>query len=208
LVVIQASRRSRLRRHPERAVTSTPELDTVLAAGLVAHVGVVVDGHPLVIPLLYQHEDGIIYLHGSRASRLMRHLAAGTDVCLTVTIVDGLVASRSAFNHSANYRSVVVFGRSAEVRDEQRKRDVLAAMTARYFSGRSVGRDYEPATNKEMAITTLIAVTVEELSGKQRSGGPLSAIDGLDDHPMWAGVVEVNGRAGALSAPPSSGCPQ
>jgi nitroimidazol reductase NimA-like FMN-containing flavoprotein (pyridoxamine 5'-phosphate oxidase superfamily) len=183
-------------------VTATPDRDAILAEGLVAHVAVVVDGQPLVIPLLYHHQDGIVYLHGSRASRMMRHLAATADVCLTVTIVDGLVASRSAFNHSANYRSIVVFGRSAEVRDEQRKRAVLAAMTARYFSGRCVGRDYEPATSKEMAITTLIAVTIEELSGKQRSGGPLSAIDALDDHPMWAGVVEVNGRGGAVPTRP------
>ncbi|HEV3125094.1 MAG TPA: pyridoxamine 5'-phosphate oxidase family protein [Candidatus Dormibacteraeota bacterium] len=183
-------------------MAAQPDRDAILAEGLVAHVGVVVDGRPLVIPLLYHHEAGIVYLHGSRASRMMRHLAATADVCLTVTIVDGLVASRSAFNHSANYRSIVVFGRSAEVRDEQRKRDVLAAMTARYFNGRCLGRDYEPATTKEMAITTLIAVTVEELSGKQRSGGPMSAIDALDDHPMWAGVVDLNGRGGAVPASP------
>ena len=170
--------------------------DAVLDAGVVAHVGMCVDGVPVVIPLLFQHEAGVLYFHGSPASRAIRHLASGVPVCATVTLVDGLVASRSAFTHSVNYRSVVAFGRGVPVEDTAKKQAVLERMTARLLDGRAAGRDYLPATPRDLRITAMAAVTIEEWSGKRRTGPPLGELDGdlPDGHQaasMWAGVVEL-----------------
>lgn len=131
--------RARIRRHPERAV---PELaDAILRAGSVAHVGFSVDGQPYVIPLIYHYADGTLYLHGAPASRALRTLVSGAAVCVEVTQLDGLVASRDAKSHSVNYRSVVVFGSATRVADDEVKRAIFEQMTARYFPGRAAGRD-------------------------------------------------------------------
>lgn len=130
--------RARIRRHPERAV---PELaDAILRAGSVAHVGFSVDGQPYVIPLIYHYADGTLYLHGAPASRALRTLVSGAAVCVEVTQLDGLVASRDAKSHSVNYRSVVVFGSATRVADDEVKRAIFEQMTARYFPGRAAGR--------------------------------------------------------------------
>lgn len=186
--------RSRLRRHPERAVEAA-ERARILDAGVVAHVAVVVAGEPLVLPLMYHHEGGRLYLHGSRASRLLRHLAGGARVCVGVTIVDDLIASRTAFNHSANYRSVTVFGRGRAVDDPQRKREIFDRMIARYFPGRESARDYAPPSVKELAVTTLVEVEVEEVSGKRRAGPPTGPTDGPDGDggSYTCGLVAVGG---------------
>ena len=186
-----ASPRSRIRRHPER---SMPEIATeILRAGRVAHVAFAVEGQPYIIPMTYHYEDSVVYLHGAPASRLQKTLRAGTAVAIEVMLLDGLVASRDAKNHSLNYRSVVVYGVAVPVTDTRRKRALMEAMTERYFPGRTVGHDYDPATTGHLRALDVMAVAVDELSAKARSGPPRGARDALDKAPGSAFVVLLPG---------------
>src|SRR5688500_5426453 len=162
--------RARIRTVPERAVPD--EAEEILEKGLLAHVGFVVDGQPFVIPMLYHYEENTIYIHGQRGGRLPRTLRAGDKVCIETTLVDGLIASRDALYHSANYRSVVAFGVAREVEDRAEKEAVLERMTRRYFPGRTVGEHYRAPSDKDLNITSLLAVKIEELNGKRRTGLP------------------------------------
>lgn len=184
-----ASARVRVRRHPERAVPERAE--EILRAGKLAHVAYAVDGQPFVLPMLYLYEDGTVYLHGAPASRTVRALRAGTPVCVEVTLLDGLVASRDAKSHSANYRSVMVFGRAEIVADLAEKRAVFERMTAAYFPGRAAGADYVPASTGELRGVELLAVRAEEKSAKTRCGPPLGAHDRNDYDGPETGYVVV-----------------
>lgn len=167
--------RSRIRRHPERAA---PELaEDFLRAGRVAHVAFVAEGQPYVLPFTYHYDAGRLYIHGAPASRTLRTLRPGTPVCAEVTLLDGLVASRDAKSHSSNYRSVVVFGEATEVSDLDEKRRVFEAMTRRYFPGRTAGREYAPARAGDLRAVTLLAIAIEELNAKTRSGPALGPRD-------------------------------
>jgi nitroimidazol reductase NimA-like FMN-containing flavoprotein (pyridoxamine 5'-phosphate oxidase superfamily) len=167
--------RTRIRRHPERAVPEQAE--EFLRAGRIAHVAYTVDGQPHILPFLYFYDDGTLYLHGVPASATIRALRKGAPVCASVTILDGLVASRDAKSHSANYRSVVVFGRSEVVVDLEEKRRVFERMTERFFPEREAGRDYEHASVKDLRSVELVAVRIEEMSAKARTGPALGAHD-------------------------------
>jgi nitroimidazol reductase NimA-like FMN-containing flavoprotein (pyridoxamine 5'-phosphate oxidase superfamily) len=191
LVKVERTRRSRIRRHAER---SRPEIaESTLRAGRVAHVAYAIEGQPYVLPMAYWYEDGILYLHGAPASRTVRALAEGAPVCIEVTLLAGLVASRDAKSHSMNYRSVMVFGRAEAVREEAAKRRAFEAMTARYFPGRMAGTDYLPAAQRDLRAVELLAVAVEELSAKARSGPPLGKHDGDDASPFSSYVVVFPG---------------
>jgi nitroimidazol reductase NimA-like FMN-containing flavoprotein (pyridoxamine 5'-phosphate oxidase superfamily) len=190
----QQQSRSVIHRHPERAVPD--EAAEILAAGMVAHVGFCEDGQSFVLPMSYHYDPrrpDRLYLHGARDSRLLRLLAAGTPVCIAVTLVDGLVYSRSAFNHSMNYRSVVCFGRAKVIEDEAEQRTIFEAMTERYFPGRRAGVDYQPATAQQLAATLLVEVAIEEWSAKARRGGPRGPYDADPTAPGTSGVVPVSG---------------
>jgi nitroimidazol reductase NimA-like FMN-containing flavoprotein (pyridoxamine 5'-phosphate oxidase superfamily) len=183
--------RSQIKRHPERAVPD--ETSEILLEGTVAHVGFADEIGPVVIPLLYgfsPSEPDRIILHGSRASRLQKELASGAPVCVTVTLLDGLVYSRSAKFHSANYRSVTCFGRAREITDPAAKESAMAEMTARYFAGRSAGSDYEPPTQRELDEITIVELLIEESSAKARRGGPKGPNDDTPDAPGSAGLIE------------------
>jgi nitroimidazol reductase NimA-like FMN-containing flavoprotein (pyridoxamine 5'-phosphate oxidase superfamily) len=188
-----ASERSRLRRHPERAVDA--EAAAFLDAGSVAHVGFVVDGQPYVVPFSYQYasaEPDRLYLHGSLDSRALAHLASGAPVCVTVTLEDALVYSRTAMYHSMNYRSVVAFGRARAVDSADDKQAVFLAMVERYFPGRTAGRDYEAAPRQHLDATALIEVRLEEVSAKRRTGGPLGPHDADPAAPGTCGLVPLH----------------
>jgi nitroimidazol reductase NimA-like FMN-containing flavoprotein (pyridoxamine 5'-phosphate oxidase superfamily) len=192
-LVTTTSPRATVRAHPDREVNQ--EAAAILAAGYVAHVGFAAEGQPYVIPMTYQFdagEPGRLYLHGAHHSRLMAHLAAGAPVCVTVTLVDGLVYSRTALYHSVNYRSVVCFGRAAAAPDAGTAARVLEAMIARYFPGRTAGRDYEAPPPAHLEATAFIALEVEEWSAKARRGGPKGPRDA--DPIAWgtAGVVSLS----------------
>jgi len=192
--------RTRIHTHPERAVPD--EAEEILEKGLLAHVGFVVEGQPFVIPMLYHFENDIVYIHGQRGGRLPRTLRAGEQVCVEVTIVDGLIASRDALYHSANYRSAVAFGRAREVADADEKAAVLERMTQRYFPGRTIGEHYRGPSDGDLKITSLLAIEVEELNGKKRSGPPKGPADDDDSPDAFGtrGIVPVSptGEVGAV----------
>lgn len=185
-----------IRAHPER--DRTDDAPRILASGIVAHVGFVDGGRPVVIPMTYHYssdEPRCLYLHGGRTGRLMTHLATGAPISVAVTIADGLVYSKTALDHSVNYRSVVVFARAAaEQPDIEARRRILDAMIARYFPGRSVGVDYESAPDAHLEATAMVALQIEEWSAKVREGGPNGPGDNDPAHPGTAGVVPLGRR--------------
>lgn len=180
--------RTTIRRHPERALSLPDDAEAILDQSLVAHVGIVEDGHPVVIPMTFYYQQGSIFLHGTPGSRLVKTLASGSPVCIETTLVEGLIASTSAETHSVNYRSAVCFGRGALVRDKEKRRQILEAMIARYFPGRAAGQDYAPITEQEDKATRLVEVRIEEMSAKGRSGCPRGPFGHDRSAPGNAGV--------------------
>ena len=182
------SERSRVRQAPDRASYDMGAALAVLDEGVIAHVGIVHDGAPVVIPMAYGRDGRTVYLHGGNASRLLRAIGTGAEVCLTVTLVDGLVMARSAFKHSMNYRSVVVLGRGRAVTDPDELLAGLRAATSHNSPGRWDA--LRPPTRKELAATAVVALALDECSIKARSGGPLDFPEDLDQ-PVWAGVLPL-----------------
>jgi nitroimidazol reductase NimA-like FMN-containing flavoprotein (pyridoxamine 5'-phosphate oxidase superfamily) len=180
-----ASELSRVKRLPDRAAYDTASIHAVLDAAMVGHVGFVASGRPLVIPMIYGRDGDVVYLHGSVASRLQRTLANGIDVCLTVTLTDGLVLARSAFHHSMNYRSAVVLGRAALVRPED-KAHALRVISEHLVPDR--WDEVRPPTPIELKQTSVLRLPIEEGSVKARTGDPVDDEDDLS-LPVWAGVL-------------------
>jgi uncharacterized protein len=188
------STRTRVRRYPERGVYDRAVIDSILDEGLICHVGFLDDGQPVVIPTLYARIADDVYIHGSAASRMLRRLETGADVCLTVTLIDGLVLARAAFHHPVNYRSVVVFGRARVVTNPAEKSRALEAFTEQIVPGRWA--DIRPPIPRELKATTVLALPIDESSAKVRSGPPSD--DAADyRRPTWAGVLPLRLSAGA-----------
>jgi hypothetical protein len=185
--------RTTLRRLPKRGSFERRTVYEILDEGFVCHVGFVAGGQPFVIPTAYGRAGDELYLHGARASRMLKALAEGSDVCVTVTHVDGLVLARSAFHHSMNYRSVVVFGRARVVESEAEKTRALQAFTEHVMPGRWA--EVRRPTPQELAATLVLALPLSEASAKIRTGPP---VDDDDDYalPVWAGVVPLGTVAG------------
>lgn len=179
--------RVRVRRKPDRGHYERATIDAILDAGLVAHVGYVVDGQPYVIPTLYWRDGDRVYWHGSSASRMIRAIEAGSPVCLTVSLVDSLVLARSGFNHSADYRSVVVLGVAAPVVGEDKAR-ALDAFVDALVPGRAA--DLRPMTGKELQATAVVSLSLDEASAKVRDSG-LGDDPGDETWPVWAGTIPV-----------------
>lgn len=186
--VVGPSPRARVRRLPGRGAYDRPTIDAILDEGLVCHLGFVHDGYPVVIPTLYARVGDAIYVHGSAASRMLRTLAADCDVCLTVTLLDGLVLARSAFHHSANYRSVVVFAKARRVEGRAEKLAALEAFAEHVAPGRWA--DVRAPNPRELTATTVLALPLEEASAKIRTGPPT---DDEEDYARdtWAGVIPL-----------------
>jgi hypothetical protein len=182
-----------VRRHAGRGQYDRETIDAILDAGSVAHVGLVADGQPFVIPMLYAREETEIYLHGSSLSRLLGSVAEGVSMCLTVTLVDGLVLARSAMHHSVNYRSVVVLGDGYLIDDPERKHDALRRIVEQVVPGRSA--DVRGPNAKELAATEVVALAIREASAKIRTGPPVDARADYD-LPVWAGVVPISTTPG------------
>jgi hypothetical protein len=182
---------ARIRRHPERGLAVPEDAEAILAQGVVAHVGIVQDGWPVVIPMTYLYRDGCVYIHGAPGSRTVKAVGSGTPACIEVTLVDALIASKSAETHSVNYRSVVLFGRGELVRDAERRTAILTELISRYFPGRTAGTDYAHITEPELKATALVELRVEGMSAKGRSGGPRGPLDDDPDAPGNAGIVPV-----------------
>ena len=189
---IPVTDRTKVRRLAKRGSYDRETIHAILDEALVCHVGFVVDGAPVVIPTIHWREGDRLYLHGSAASRMLRSLKDGVDACVTVTLVDGLVLARSAFHHSMNYRSVVVFGKAEVVEGEEKLR-ALDALVEHVVRGRS--RELRPHKEIELKQTLVLALPLDEASAKIRTGGP---VDDEEDYalPIWAGVVPLKLTAG------------
>jgi nitroimidazol reductase NimA-like FMN-containing flavoprotein (pyridoxamine 5'-phosphate oxidase superfamily) len=186
--------RTKLKRLPKRGSYDHAVVYGILDEGFVCHVAFTIEGRPVVIPTGYARLDGRLYIHGSQASRMLRTLANGVDVCVAVTLIDGLVLARSAFHHSINYRSVVIFGRAELVEDDEQKLTALVAFSEHVVPGR--WDDVREPTQQEMKATTVLALELSEVSAKVRTGPP---IDDEEDYslPVWAGVIPLKMVAGA-----------
>ena len=182
-----------MRRLPERGVYDRSAIDAVLDAALVAHIGFVQNGQPFVIPTLHARMDDRVYVHGSSASRTLRTLAAGIPACLTVTLLDGVVLARSVFEHSMNYRSVVVLGAATVVDDPAEKLVALEAFTEKLLPGRWV--EARPPTRTELRATSVLTLPLDEASAKIRDGGPEDGDTPDADLDVWAGHVPLVVRA-------------
>lgn len=182
-----------MRRLPRRARYDAATIHAILDAGFICHVGYTISGRPYVTPTAYWREGDHVYWHGSHASRMLER-AAGRSVCLTVTHLDGLVLARSAFHHSINYRSVMLFGKPRKIDDEDHKRRAMRAFVERMYPGS--WDTLRPVTRKEFRATTVLAMPIEEASAKIRTGGP---VDDAADYalPLWAGEVPVRLAHGA-----------
>jgi nitroimidazol reductase NimA-like FMN-containing flavoprotein (pyridoxamine 5'-phosphate oxidase superfamily) len=176
---------SRVRRLPQRAAYDDATINAILDEGLVGHVGFVAGERAVVIPMLYGRDGDAVYLHGSVASRLQRSLATGVDGCLTVTLIDGLVLARSAFHHSMNYRSAVVFGRATSVEGAEKAHGV-EVITEHLLAGRWA--ESRIPNEAELKVTSVARLEVIEASAKIRTGGPVDDEDDLS-LPVWAGVL-------------------
>ena len=186
------SKRSELRRIPDRGSHDRTTINRILDAGFLAHVAFCVDRQPFVIPTLYGRDGEGLFLHGSAASRMLRELETGIPACVTVTLVDGLVLARSAFDHSMNYRSVVAFGTARKVADPEQKIKSLRVISEHLIAGRWA--EVRGPSEKELKATTVLEVSIEEASSKVRSGPPL---DDESDYGLavWAGVLPLEIRS-------------
>jgi nitroimidazol reductase NimA-like FMN-containing flavoprotein (pyridoxamine 5'-phosphate oxidase superfamily) len=190
---IEPTEKTKLHRLPKRGVFDRETIYRVLDEAFICHIGFTVDEQPYVIPTGFARVGDKLLIHGSAASRMMRALAWEIDVCVTVTLIDGLVLARSAFHHSMNYRSVVVMGKAKIIQDEAEKNDALRAFTDHIVPGRWA--EVRWPTPLELKATTVLSLPIEEASAKVRSGDP---VDDDEDHAMdvWAGVLPLQQSPG------------
>jgi len=180
--------RTTLRRLPNRGVYDRASIHSILDEGLICHVGFVVDGQPYVIPTIHVRVGEQLFFHGSPASRMLRALEQGVEVCVTVTLLDGLVLARSAFHHSMNYRSAVVFGTAMPVESSEEKLRILRALSDHLIKGR--WQEVRSPSPSELKGTLVLSLPIDEASAKVRTGPP---VDDEDDYglPVWAGVLPL-----------------
>ena len=185
--------RTRINRLPNRGDYSRETIYSILDAAFLCHVGFVVEGQPYVIPTGYGRAGDTLYLHGSAASRMLRTLAGGVDVCVTVTLLDGIVLARSAFHHSMNYRSVVILGKAALIEGDAEKTEALRIISENIVPGR--WEHVRKPSAQELKATAVLSLPIEEASAKLRTGPPL---DEEEDYALdvWAGVLPLKLRAG------------
>jgi len=186
--------RTRVVRESDRGVYDRETVYSILDEGFLCHVGFLADGQPFVIPTSYGRKDANLYIHGSAASRMLRQIKEGLPVCVTVTLLDGLVLARSVFNHCMNYRSVVILGKAKLVEDPAEKLEALRLLSEHIIPGR--WDDARQPNERELKATSVLRLPIEEFSAKVRTGPP---IDDEEDYsfPTWAGVVPLAMAAGA-----------
>ncbi len=186
--------RTRVVREPHRGIYDRETAYRILDEGFLCHVGFTVDGQPFVIPTSYGRKDSSLYIHGSAASRMLRQMKDGVQICVTVTLLEGLVLARSIFNHSMNYRSVVILGKATLVDDPAEKLEALRILSEHIIPGR--WDDVRQPNDHELKATSVLRLPIEEFSAKVRLG---PAIDDEEDYsfPTWAGVVPLEMKLGA-----------
>jgi uncharacterized protein len=184
----EITERTKLKRIPKRGNFDRETVYKILDEAFICHIGFTVEGQTFVIPTAYGRKGDTLYVHGSAASRMMREMSKGIDVCLTVTLVDGLVLARSAFHHSMNYRSVVIFGKAELITDEAEKNDALFAFTEHLIKGR--WDDVRQPNSKELKGTTVLRLPINEASAKIRTGDPIDDEEDMNLD-VWAGVIPL-----------------
>jgi len=185
--------RTRVVRESERGVYDREAAYRILDEGFICHVGFLVDGQPFVIPTSYGRKGANLYIHGSAASRMLRQMKEGVAVCVTVTLLDGLVLARSVFNHSMNYRSVVILGKATLVDDPEEKLTALRLLSEHILPGR--WDDARQPNERELKATSVLLVPIEEFSAKVRTGPPVDDAEDLA-FPTWAGVLPLEMKVG------------
>jgi uncharacterized protein len=196
---IAPTQRTTLIRRPDRGSYDRSIVNAILDEALICHVGFAVDGQPFVLPTTHARVDDRLYIHGSVGARMLRTLRRGVPICVTVTLIDGLVLARSAFHHSMNYRSVVILGVAREVDDEAEKRGAFDALVDHMLAGRSA--QTREASAQELKATSVLCLSIEEASAKVRTGPPLDD-EGDYGLPYWAGVLPVRLEAQSPVADP------
>jgi len=186
--------RTRVVREPHRGVYDRETVNKILDEAFLCHIGFVVDGQPFVIPTSYGRDGDVLYIHGSAASRMLRNLDKGIPACITVTLLDGLVLARSVFNHSMNYRSVVVLGTLSLVSDPAEKIAALRALSEHILPHR--WDDVRQPNEKELKATSVLRMPIDEFSAKMRTGPPIDDEEDYD-FPTWAGVIPLEIKLGA-----------
>jgi len=194
-----ASERTTVKRMPNRAVYDRASIGAILEEGLICHLGFSIEGQPYVIPTIYAPMDGRLLIHGSAASRTLRAARGGIPLCATVTLLDGLVLARSAYHHSMNYRSVMIFGVAAEIAEREEKLAAMRALVEHVIARRWA--DVRPPSEDELRATMILSLPIDEVSAKVRTGPP---VDDEEDYAMrvWAGVLPLSLDAHAPIADP------
>lgn len=196
-------RRSTVRRHAERGRYDRDTIERILAEAFICHLAFCTDEGPVVLPTAYATVDRALYLHGAAANHAMRTIGDGAPVCLAVTLVDGIVLARSAFNHSFNYRSVVLYGHAYEVTDTTEKRSALDAIVEHVVPGRTA--DARGASEAELRATRVVRVVVDEAAAKVRDGGPKDDPGDVAAGGIWAGHLPLATVPGPPVADPDGG---
>lgn len=196
---IAPTQRTTLFRRPDRGTYDRSIVNAILDEALICHIGFAIEGQPFVLPTTHARVDDKLYVHGSVGARMLRTLRRGAPICVTVTLIDGLVLARSAFHHSMNYRSVMILGVGREVEDEEEKRRAFDALVEHVLAGRSA--QTRKASSQELKATSVLCVPIEEASAKVRTGPPL---DDESDYglPYWAGVLPLRLEARTPVADP------
>jgi nitroimidazol reductase NimA-like FMN-containing flavoprotein (pyridoxamine 5'-phosphate oxidase superfamily) len=197
--VFDKTEKNQVKRVPERAAYEEEVIYKIVDEAIICHVGMVQDGQPFVIPTLHARRGDTILLHGASTSRLIRYAATGAELCITMTLLDGLVLARSAYSHSANYRSVVLFGRGTIIDRPEEKLQALEQLTEGIMPGRWA--DVRQPSEKELKATTIVAIAINLATAKTRQGPP------GDEEPdyqldVWAGVLPVRQQIGRPIADP------
>ncbi|HEV7526533.1 MAG TPA: pyridoxamine 5'-phosphate oxidase family protein [Acidimicrobiia bacterium] len=201
---IEPTARTRVRRLPKRASYDRQLVESIIDEALSCHVGFAIEGRPWVVPTIHARIDDRLYLHGAAANHMLGSLADGIEACVTITLVDGLVLARSAFHHSMNYRSVMIFGRAVRVDDTDEKDAALHALVEHVVPGRTA--DARPPSAEELRKTSVLQMAITEASAKVRTGGP---VDDEDDMalPIWAGQVPISTTYAAPTPEPGITAP-
>ncbi len=185
--------RNKVKRLPERGRYDAATIYPIVDAAMICHVGFAIENQPYIIPTLHARRGDTILLHGAKGSRLLRYIQSGGQVCITITLIDGIVLARSIFHHSINYRSAVLFGKGMVIEGDEARLQALEAFTERLIPGR--WRDARAPSAIELKQTTIVAVPIESASAKLRTGPPGDEPDDLD-LPVWAGILPLQQIAG------------
>jgi uncharacterized protein len=187
-IKIEVTNRTKIKRMPKRAVYDFDMIAKILDDSFICHIGFSVNGQIFVIPTCYGRANDRIYFHGAKGSRMLENIKAGSEICITVTILDGIVLARSAFHHSVNYRSVVIFGKAEELLNKSEKTEALRIITEQILPGR--WNDVRKPNDKELNVTTVFSLKINEASAKVREGGPIDDEEDMDLN-VWAGVLPL-----------------